>query len=215
MIEHGTVTVGLAPPFRPHAVRQMHRLGVVMIPEDRHGQGLVLRHSMANNMLLGSLRHFVRVGGVVSRKLIGETTDRWIRTADIRPPNRRAIVATLSGGNQQKVLLAKWLDTRPHMLIVDEPTRGVDVGAKAEIHRMLVETAVQGVGVLLISSELEEVINLSHRILVFRGGRIVGEFTGRQHSRSAIMDLAFGVQSSPHRTDVRPMQDHLEGSDRS
>lgn len=214
MIEHGTVTVGLAPPFRPHAVRQMHRLGVVMIPEDRHGQGLVLHHSMADNMALGSMKNFMRVGGVISRRLIGETTDHWIRAADIRPPNRRAIVSTLSGGNQQKVLLAKWLDTRPHVLIVDEPTRGVDIGAKAQIHHMLVETAAQGVGVLLISSELEEVINLSHRILVFRAGRIVGEFAGREHNREAIMDLAFGVRSTASASATIPIKNHFEGSDR-
>ena len=195
-IERGTVKVGAGQPFRPRSVGQMLRLGCAMVPEDRHGQGLVLGKSMTDNVALGSLRKFARAGGIISQRLIGETADHWIRKADIRPPNRRAIVGTLSGGNQQKVLLSKWLNTKPQFLIVDEPTRGVDVAAKAEIHRMIVETAAQNVGVLLISSELEEVINLSHRIVVFREGRIAGEFVGRQTTREKIIELAFGIQSA-------------------
>lgn len=195
-IDHGHVAVGDSVPFRPHSVGQMARLGVAMVPEDRHGQGLVLRQSIADNMALGSLKKFSRALGIISYKSIADTAASWIRRADIRPSNPRAIVGNLSGGNQQKVLLSKWLDTQPRFLIVDEPTRGVDVGAKAEIHRMIVETAAANVGILLISSELEEIMNLAHRIVVFREGRIAGEFRRGEATREEIMAVAFGVTPS-------------------
>jgi ABC-type sugar transport system ATPase subunit len=115
----------------------------------------------------------------------------WMARADIRPRDSTLAVGVLSGGNQQKVLLAKWLACSPKILIVDEPTRGVDVGAKQAIHEMIVEVAASGVGVLLISSELEELTGLAHRILVVRKGRITGEFEGEYNSET-IMMAAFG-----------------------
>jgi ribose transport system ATP-binding protein len=104
-------------------------------------------------------------------------------------------VQDLSGGNQQKVLLSKWLACNPKVLIADEPTRGVDVGAKVAIHQMLIEVAAAGIGILLISSEIEELVGLAHRILVFRKGTIVGEFKEGIASREEVLAAAFGTAS--------------------
>lgn len=190
-IEGGTVAVD-GWRVKPSSIRTMQRLGMALVPEDRHRQGLVLLDTVAHNLALGSLGYFSR-WGVMSTKSLNEASRRWIQQADIRPANERAKTGTLSGGNQQKVLLAKWLQTHPRFLIIDEPTRGVDIGAKAEIHRLIMATAQAGVGVLLISSELDEVINLAHRIVVFRGGQVAAEFPAETASHHAIMAAAFGV----------------------
>ena len=102
-------------------------------------------------------------------------------------------VGTLSGGNQQKVMLAKWLNTKPRLLLVDEPTRGIDIGAKAEVHRIVRELASQGVAIVIISSDLPEVLSLADRVIVMREGRIVGEFQGEQATDESVMRLAVGT----------------------
>jgi ribose transport system ATP-binding protein len=112
---------------------------------------------------------------------------------DVRAASLEAPVVSLSGGNQQKVLFAKWLVRRPIVLLADEPTRGVDVGATAQIHKLIAELAAEGMGVLLISSEIEEVLGLAHRVLVVRGGRIVEEFSGTEATMEAVMAKAFGM----------------------
>lgn len=188
----GTVNVD-GKPVVPTSIRQMQRLGLGMIPEDRHTQGLVLLQTIGDNIALPSLKRFSR-WGTMSSRAIRERTEAWIAKADIRPASWRAKAGNLSGGNQQKVLIAKWLDKQPKFLIIDEPTRGVDIGAKSEIHRLIIEAARSGVGILLISSELEEVLNLSHRVVVFREGRIAAEFSADDATEQAVMAGAFGVK---------------------
>ncbi|MGC8528546.1 ATP-binding cassette domain-containing protein, partial [Acidiphilium sp.] len=177
---------------RPRNPRRAIRAGLVMVPEDRKQQGLVLGRSVAENLALSKPQTSGHLGFALSRRLEDAARD-WIRRADIRPASPAAVVGELSGGNQQKVLLAKWLACGPKILIVDEPTRGVDVGAKAAIHEMLAQAAASGVGVLLISSELEELLGLAHRIVVFRKGEVVDEVEGEASERERIMTAAFGA----------------------
>jgi simple sugar transport system ATP-binding protein len=114
----------------------------------------------------------------VPRRTADELVEKYVRTLDIRPSNPDAVVATLSGGNQQKVLLARWLVTQPRLLILDEPTRGIDVGAKAQIQKVVADLAAEGMAVLFISAELEEVMRVSHRVVVLRDRRKIGELPG-------------------------------------
>jgi simple sugar transport system ATP-binding protein/ribose transport system ATP-binding protein len=168
------------------------REGVAMIPESRKEEGLLLTRSVTENVTLASLPSVSRYGFVrrgAERRRAREVLDRWaVRTSGYGAP-----VSTLSGGNQQKVLFARMLLCGPKVLVADEPTRGVDVGAKRAIYDLLVELAASGLGVLLISSELEEVLGLAHRVLVMRAGRIVGELTGEQMTESAVLAAAFAA----------------------
>ncbi|MGB9151641.1 MAG: ATP-binding cassette domain-containing protein, partial [Alphaproteobacteria bacterium] len=191
--DRGTVEIVGGAPFRPRRPRETIAAGLVMVPEDRKGQGLILKRAVDENLALGRLKEVGR-GGFVTPKSLATHAERWMARADIRPRNSTLPVGVLSGGNQQKVLLAKWLACRPKVLIVDEPTRGVDVGAKQAIHELILEAAATGIGVLLISSELEELIGLAHRILVVRKGKIAGEFEGSFDSEE-IMMAAFGTTS--------------------
>jgi ABC-type sugar transport system ATPase subunit len=190
--DRGTVRIAGNPPTRPRHPRRMIRAGVVMVPEDRKGQGLVLGRTIAENLALARPETSNRFGIALPGRLENAARE-WIRRADIRPPSPDAIVGQLSGGNQQKVLLSKWLACGPQILIADEPTRGVDVGAKVAIHAMITEAAASGIGVLLISSELEELLGLAHRIVVFRKGRVVDEVEGAATERERIMTAAFGA----------------------
>ncbi|HEX3804705.1 MAG TPA: sugar ABC transporter ATP-binding protein [Solirubrobacteraceae bacterium] len=190
--DRGTVRIAGGPPTRPRHPRQGISAGLVMVPEDRKGQGLVLGRTVAENLALPRPETANRIGFALPRRL-ERAAREWIRRADIRPPSPDALVGELSGGNQQKVLLSKWLACEPQVLIADEPTRGVDVGAKVAIHTMITEAAASGIGVLLISSELEELLGLAHRILVFRKGMVVDEVEGAPTERERIMTAAFGA----------------------
>lgn len=165
------------------------RAGIAFVPEDRGRQGLVLSQSLSENItgtIIGSL---ARSGIRRSRRERAVAYEAIARLGVVcRGPDQRA--GELSGGNQQKVSLAKWMVTRPGVLIVDEPTRGVDVGAKAEIHRILGELAADGVGILLISSELAEVLALADRVLVMREGRVVGELSRDEADEHTVITLA-------------------------
>ena len=191
--DRGTVQIDGGKPFRPRRPRETIAAGLVMVPEDRKGQGLILKRPINENLALSRLKEAGRWGFVVPTSLAKQAA-HWMARADIRPRDSTLPVGVLSGGNQQKVLLAKWLACSPRILIVDEPTRGVDVGAKQAIHEMIIEVAAAGIGVLLISSELEELTGLAHRILVVRKGRITGEFEGTYDSEK-IMTAAFGSTS--------------------
>ena len=173
--DRGAVRVGGKPAYRLRSPRAASAAGMVMVPEDRKGQGLVLDRSVAENFALTDRKGPGRFGFALPR-WVNNAAREWVVRSDIRPPDPSQMVRLLSGGNQQKVLLSKWLSCNPWVLIADEPTRGVDVGAKAAIHRMIADAAASGIGVLLISSELEELIGLAHRVLVFRKGRVVAEF---------------------------------------
>jgi ABC-type sugar transport system ATPase subunit len=165
---------------------------MALIPEDRQGQGLVLGRSIQENLILASLER-VSTLGVVKRRRVAELATRWLSATDVRAPSAASMVGDLSGGNQQKVLIAKWLLRQPQLLIADEPTRGVDVAAKVAIHRLLAQAAAEGRGVVLISSELDELLGLAHRILVFRQGTVVAELTGPDMTPNRVMSAAFGA----------------------
>ncbi len=167
------------------------RAGIGFVPEDRRQQGLVMDLSIARNATLTRMRALARaglIGGGAERRLAGE----WARRLQLKFHRLEDPVATLSGGNQQKVVLAKWLATEPRVLIVDEPTRGIDVGTKAEVHRLLSELAGRGVAVLMISSELPEVLGMADRVLVMHEGRLTGELSREQADEERVMRAATG-----------------------
>ncbi len=160
--------------------------GVALVPEDRRQQGLVMDLSIARNIALASLKALRRVGVIRARSERRFGTE-WADRLQVRYPRVSAPVAVLSGGNQQKVVLAKWLARNPALLIVDEPTRGIDVGTKSEVHRLISELAKSGVAVLAISSELPEVLTVADRVLVMREGRLAAELTREQATEEAII----------------------------
>ncbi len=178
----------------PRAPWEAMAAGLFYIPEDRHRQGIVGPLSVRENLTLAILRRLIRFGLLdlrAERALAQTYQERLrIRVADLDQP-----IAALSGGNQQKVVVARGLATRPRILILDEPTRGIDVGTKAEIHRLMDELAAQGIGILMISSELPEILGMSDRILVMRAGRLVGELRREEATQEGIMALAMGLAS--------------------
>jgi len=167
--------------------------GIGLLPEDRKRLGLVLTMNCRENTSLAALDRLTR-SGFVRRSEEQSLVQRYTERLQVRTPSFEAPIDGLSGGNQQKIALAKWLARECDILIVDEPTRGVDVGAKAEIHRLLDELACQGLAVLLISSELPEVMNLSRRILVMREGELAGELKHEEFSQTNLMRLMAGVE---------------------
>jgi simple sugar transport system ATP-binding protein/ribose transport system ATP-binding protein len=169
--------------------------GIALLPESRKEEGLLMRRSIVENVSLTYLGD-VSSHGVVRPRRERSEAGSLIKRLDVRTSSPSALVDTLSGGNQQKVLFAKWLFRRPRVLIADEPTRGVDVGAKQAIYGLLTELAAQGVAILLISSELEEVLGLSHRVLVMRLGSIVAEFDGESATHDAVMRAAFAAEAA-------------------
>jgi rhamnose transport system ATP-binding protein len=168
------------------------RAGIGLVPEDRRQQGLVMDFSIERNIALASLGDIERYG------LIPRTAERsfardWALRLQLKYSKLTNPVWTLSGGNQQKAVLAKWLARRPKLLIVDEPTRGIDVGTKAEVHRLLSELAAQGVAILMISSELPEVLGMADRIVVLFEGRVSGEFARADATEDVVMHAATGT----------------------
>jgi simple sugar transport system ATP-binding protein/ribose transport system ATP-binding protein len=164
--------------------------GVAMIPESRKEQGLLPGRSVTENVSLASLGQFSRLG-FVRRRAERRTVQRMLGRLDVRASSQAAPVSTLSGGNQQKVLFARMLLCGPRVLVADEPTRGVDVGAKRAIYDLLTTLAADGLGVLLISSDVEEILGLAHRVLVMRMGQITAELTGGDLTEAAILSAAF------------------------
>lgn len=179
--------------LRGGQVAEAIRAGVVLAPEDRKEQGLLLEWAVEENIALPGLEdlqtaRFVRQGAVT------RLAESIRETLGIRTSHVQKSVGLLSGGNQQKVVLGKWLARRPLVFVLDEPTRGVDVGARAEIYRVIRTLAEEGAGILLISSDLEELLRLSHRLLVLHEGRLAGELRGAMRTREAVLQLATGAQ---------------------
>jgi ABC-type sugar transport system ATPase subunit len=172
-------------PVRIAGPRDAIRLGIAYVPEDRGQQGLVRPMRIRENASLAVLRRLAK-GGFIDFPAEAELARSIIRQFGVRASGIEQAVGKLSGGNQQKVVLGKWLATKPRVLIMDEPTRGIDVGAKAEIHRLMSELAGQGLAILMISSELPEVLGMSDRVLVMRQGRLVAEFPRARASQEAI-----------------------------
>ncbi len=186
----GTLTVD-GKPLRIHSPSDAIRAGLALVPEDRKLAGLVLDMSVRENTTLATLPKHVRYG-LVSRASERSATAQAIAELGIRTASGELTASHLSGGNQQKVVLAKWLAAQPQVIILDEPTRGVDVGAKQEIYTLMHQLAKTGAAVLMISSDMEEVIGQSDRVAVMHEGAIAGYVTGNEITEEAIMRLAVG-----------------------
>jgi ribose transport system ATP-binding protein len=188
--DDGTIEF-LGKTIRLHGPDEAVDAGIVLVPEDRRMEGLVQIHSIRRNISLPNLRLFSR-NGILNAKKEKEVVLSSIRQMDIRARNSEQAVKNLSGGNQQKTVLAKWLVRKPKLIIMDEPTRGIDVAAKAEIFRIMRELADSGAGVVMISSELPEILGMADRILVMHEGRITAELQGGCTTEEEIMQAATG-----------------------
>src|SRR5690606_4388364 len=198
----GTVRVD-GKPARLASPRAAIAAGFAYVPEDRKALGLVLGLSVADNLALSSLGRMSRLGLVDGARVEQAALER-LRDLSIKVPGLGAEVATLSGGNQQKVVIGKWLELAPRVLLLDEPTRGVDVGAKAEIYALIEELTARGHAVVLASSDLPEVERLADRVLVLREGMLAGTLEGDAISQLAIMRLAVGtVATAPAQEAIR------------
>ena len=188
---HGTVLVNdrvVSPKSSLDAIRA----GIALVPEDRKQQGLIVEMSVQRNISLAGLRRNRRLGGFLNHEIERRDTQHHIQKLNIKTPSAEQIAQYLSGGNQQKVVLGKWLSLQPKILLMDEPTRGIDVGAKQEIYRLMEELAESGIAILFVSSEMEEILGMSDRTLVMHEGRIAGELRRDELSEEAIMHLATG-----------------------
>ncbi len=191
----GGHTIVAGQQFPMNSSRGAMTAGIAMLPESRKKQGLVLGLSDRENVSLPSLGGLSTLG-IVHRQLEAQRTEEALARAGVRGGTSGGPVGTLSGGNQQKVLFAKWLMRSPQVLVVDEPTRGVDIGAKQAIYELLINAAQEGMAILLISSELEEVLGLATRIFVMRDGAVVAELSDADLSPEQILKAAFGHEGS-------------------
>jgi rhamnose transport system ATP-binding protein len=166
-------------------------LGIAYVPEDRRRHGVILEMPVAANTTLAILRRLARFG-FLNFKKERSLAGKLVEQLGVKTPSLDAVVGDLSGGNQQKVALARWLATDPAVLILDEPTQGIDVGAKAEIHRLVGELAGRGLAILMISSELAEVLAMSDRVAVLRGGTIAGTLDRNVATQEKVLALALG-----------------------
>jgi ribose transport system ATP-binding protein len=183
----GRVTVD-GKVLRRGSVSAAIRAGLGLAPEERKSQGLLMFEPVYRNVSVSSMSRFTRVGFISSGRELAEAA-RVTKELDVRPSDPRRIIRTLSGGNQQKVVLARWLLRGCRLLILDEPTRGVDVGARSEIYRLVRKLADSGVGVLMVSSEIPEVLGLSDRVLVLREGRVVHTGAASEIDEPKVLDL--------------------------
>ena len=165
--------------------------GMALVPEDRKREGLILPFSVQNNITMAALPKLTH-GGFVDSSGEGEIAKHQIESLKIKTPSAETKVVSLSGGNQQKCIVGRWMEMKPHVLIMDEPTRGIDVGAKYEIYVLMNQIVEAGGAIIMISSELPEVLNMSNRVLVICDGRINGEFNPEVDSAETIMDKAIG-----------------------
>ena len=175
--------------LQSHSIRKAIDLGIAMVPEDRQRQGLALPLSVETNLLLPSLNNFQGMTGL-DRSQMRSISGHLISKLGIKTGSPDNPASALSGGNQQKIVLGKWIHRNPSLFILDEPTRGVDVGAKSEVHRMIIELAKQGSAVLLISSELPEILSLSDRILVITKGHVSGELAREEANQEKLLKLS-------------------------
>ncbi|HEY8912346.1 MAG TPA: sugar ABC transporter ATP-binding protein [Lacisediminihabitans sp.] len=192
--DSGTVHMS-GKALRAHSPQSAIDAGMGFVPEDRRKQGLVMDLSVARNATL-TLRKKLARFGLINSKDERRAAEEWSARLQVKTGSQDLSVATLSGGNQQKVVIAKWLATSPRFLIVDEPTRGIDVGTKAEVHRLLSELAVQGIAVLMISSELPEVLGMADTILVMHEGRISARLSRDEATAEAVMHAASATSES-------------------
>jgi ABC-type sugar transport system ATPase subunit len=165
------------------------KLGIAYVPSDRKAEGLVLIHSLKDNLTITKLDELGR-GFKINNAKAKEYSDTWIDKMQIRTPSRNAVVESLSGGNQQKVVVAKWILTDPKVLIMNDPTRGVDVGAKVEIYKIMEDLCRRGISIIMVTAELLEVIGITDRMLIFANGKVEGEFKRKDYDQKLILHMA-------------------------
>ncbi|UKA56343.1 sugar ABC transporter ATP-binding protein [Arthrobacter sp. FW305-BF8] len=185
--------------LRPLSPRDSMAAGVGFVPEDRRKQGLVMELNVSRNLTL-TLRKKLSRFGLLTNQAEAQSTKEWAKKLQIKAGAPTSPISTLSGGNQQKVVLGKWLATGPKVLIIDEPTRGIDVGTKSEVHRLISELAGTGLAVLMISSELPEILGMSDRVLVMHEGRITAELSRSEATEETVMTAATGADPSTKET---------------
>ena len=183
-------------PCRIRSPRQALRLGIAYATEDRRSLGLTMPMSICSNISLPLLRDYQNKFGLIKRREEEKTAETFRQRLEIRAPSVHVIVENLSGGNQQKVMLSKWLNASPKLLILDEPTRGIDVSTKAEVHNIINDLTSNGIAVILISSDLPEVLAMSDRILVMREGKQMGIFDTKKAKQELIMAAAMGQNNN-------------------
>ena len=166
------------------------RYGMAMLTEDRRGTGIIPVSSVASNIVVANLKKYVRKSGLVNHRMIANDASEYIKKIEIKTPTKDTLIQDLSGGNQQKVLVARWLLTHPDILFVDEPTRGIDVGAKAEIHSLITRMAGEGKAIIMVSSEMPEILGMCDRILVMHEGRQTGIIDRSIATQEVIMEYA-------------------------
>ncbi len=185
-------------PVKIRATEQALKLGIAYVTEDRRQLGLSLPMSLTTNLTLPMLREYLTALGLIKHSAEVAVAEQYRQRLSIRTPSVDVEVGKLSGGNQQKVMLGKWLNARPQLLILDEPTRGIDVGAKAEVHHIINDLTAQGIAVILISSDLPEVLAMSDRILVMREGRQMGVFPRAEATQEKILTAMMGQVEQTH-----------------
>ncbi|QBI56315.1 sugar ABC transporter ATP-binding protein [Streptomonospora litoralis] len=224
-LRSGRVSVA-GVPLRRRSTAAAIAAGISMLPEDRKSEGIIPELSVRENIALAAMPRLSRFG-LVSERRIDSVVDVFVKRLRIKSAGTRQKVSELSGGNQQKVLLARWLALNPKVLLLDEPTRGIDVGAKAEVQRLIDELAAEGLGVMLISSDLEELIEGSDRVVVLKDGGVVGELAGDEVTEGALMqaiaeadgggpgdpgDPDAAEEGAPAATDPGGVSEHPSGS---
>jgi ribose transport system ATP-binding protein len=178
-------------PVQIQSPQQAIELGIGLLPEDRKTEGLLLRQTVGFNVTIAQLKTLLK-GGFLQLALERRKVDEYIERLNIRTPSAATPVRGLSGGNQQKSVFAKWLNADCRILLVDEPTRGVDVGAKREIYQLLADLAARGAAIVMVSSELPEILGMSDRIVVMREGRVMAELNRADATEERIMHFATG-----------------------
>ena len=168
---------------------QAKKAGIALAPEDRKREGLVMGMSLSDNISLANLKEIATCGHIKKRVSTGLSL-KYISELKIKPGDPKKKILNFSGGNQQKAVIAKWLATNPKVIILDEPTRGIDIGAKVEIYNLINELAARGVGIIVVSSELPELIGICNRILVISNGGITGEFERNAFQQDVLMKAA-------------------------
>jgi rhamnose transport system ATP-binding protein len=181
---------GMARTIR--SPQQALKLGLAYLTEDRRQLGLAMPMSISTNITLPTLGRYLNSIGLLRRSRERQTAESYRERLSIRTPSVKTPAAKLSGGNQQKVMIGRWLNAGPRLLILDEPTRGIDVRTKAEVHHMISDLAAQGMGIILISSDLPEVLAMSDRVLVMREGRQMGIFDRAEATEEMVMTAAVG-----------------------
>ncbi|MGE4277237.1 MAG: ATP-binding cassette domain-containing protein, partial [Lawsonibacter sp.] len=187
--EGGTITLH-GKEIQNRTPRESIKNGFALLTEERRATGIFGIRDIQDNTVISSLKDYLVGGLYLSDKKMAEKTDWSIQAMHIKTPNQRTQIRSLSGGNQQKVIIGRWLLTKPEVLLLDEPTRGIDVGAKYEIYQLILDLANDGKGVVMVSSEMPELLGVCDRILVMSGGRVAGEVDAKHTSQEEILTLA-------------------------